>query len=74
MNRIAKLARSFRYAWRGIVTVAREEQNFRVQLVATAGVFALSWYVHVSSVEIAVLVASAGAVLVALLIFLPYLT
>ncbi len=36
-----QLHRSMRAAWRGICTVAREEQSFRVQLLAALGVASL---------------------------------
>lgn len=61
MNSIFK---SFAYAFRGIVAVAREERNFRLQLVAAVLVWALACYLRVSGSEKAVISLAIGLVLV----------
>ena len=40
--------RSFRYAFKGLVTMVREEHNFRIHLVAVAVVTGLGFYLQVS--------------------------
>ena len=64
MIKPGRLLKSFRYAWRGIATVAREEQNFRVELLAAAAVLLLAAYLRVKPAEAAVLALVCGGVLV----------
>lgn len=47
MFSLSRLIRSFRYALRGVVHVFREEQSFRVQIVAGLLVLILALYFHV---------------------------
>ena len=64
MTKIKKIAKSFGFAWRGIVMVAREEQNFGIELTAALVVAALAIILRVSHVEAAILVLVCGGVLV----------
>ena len=116
MIHISKLLRSFLFALRGIKTVFKEEQNFRIQIAGTLLVFigmillklktweqtvlvlvvmsilvlelinsTLERFVDIASPRLhiqaeaikdimagAVLIASAGAVIIGLLIFIPH--
>lgn len=58
------LKRSFKHAYRGLRRVAREEQNFRVELAIAVVVLALAVLLGVSGVELAVLTLASVAVLV----------
>ena len=62
--RLKKLRKSFLYAWRGIRTVAREEQNFRIQLIAACLVFVAAAMVQVRPTDAAILVLVTALVLV----------
>ncbi len=55
---------SVRYALRGIRTVAAEERNFRIQLVAAIAVLLLGAVLQIRSVEMAILVLVSGSILV----------
>jgi len=59
-----KFFKSFHYAARGIFKVAREEQNFRVELAAAAGVAALMFLFELSGTEKAILTLAIALVLV----------
>ncbi len=61
--RLTRLGKSFSYAWRGLRTVAREEQNFRIQLLAAACVFVLAAVLRVRPSDIALLTLVTGFVL-----------
>lgn len=50
-----KLARSFRYAARGIMMVAKEEQNFRIQLALGAAIVVLMFALGLRTAEKAML-------------------
>lgn len=56
--------RSLGFAWNGIVTLAREEQSFRLQLVAAAVLTALIFFFRLSKSETAILVVVASFTLV----------
>ena len=47
MFSLSRLIRSFRYALRGVAHVFREEQSFRIQVVAGVVVLILALYFHV---------------------------
>lgn len=64
MVSFANLKKSFAYAWKGIVRVAREEQNFRVQLAFACVVVAFMFALGLRSVEKAVLTLAIVLVLV----------
>jgi undecaprenol kinase len=64
MTTLQRLAKSFRYAARGIARVAREEQNFRIQLSLAALTVALMFLLGLSPAEKALLLLAAGFVLV----------
>lgn len=55
---------SMRYAWRGIRTVAAEEQNFRIQLAVAVVVLLLGVLLRIRTVEMAILVLVSGSILV----------
>lgn len=59
-----RLARSFRYAFQGLVRVFRSEQNFRIHVLAAALVFLLIALYPVTPLESAILVLVVVAVLV----------
>ena len=59
-----KVIRSFRHAFSGAVRVAKEEQNFRIELLAAAVVIFLMFALDMSIVERAIL----GLVIVLVLI------
>jgi diacylglycerol kinase len=52
----AQFFESFRYAWQGIVYVVRTQRNVRVHLAAAVLVLVLAVLLHLSRIEIAVLV------------------
>ncbi len=64
MNELARLGKSFRYAAKGIVTVAREEPNFRIQLGLAAAVVALMFLLGLRTPEKALLTLAIVLVLV----------
>ena len=51
MLQIRKLWRSFYYAWRGVVLVFKEEQNFRIQLIAALAITVLMFVLPVKNWE-----------------------
>jgi len=51
MIKIARLLKSFQYAFRGLVKVFREEQNLRVQTLVGFFALVLAWYFRVSAME-----------------------
>lgn len=64
MPDIGQLKRSFSYAFKGITRVAREEQNFRFQLVAAVGVIAFMFFLGLHPVEMALITLAIVLVLV----------
>lgn len=59
-----KFVRSLKFAWKGIATLARQEQSFRLQLMAAAVAAAMTWYFELSRSETALILVVAGSVLV----------
>ncbi len=59
-----KLAKSFRYAAKGVMLVAREEQNFRLQLVGAVLVTMLMFALNLRTSEKALLTLAMVVVLV----------
>ncbi|MBI4433315.1 diacylglycerol kinase [Candidatus Uhrbacteria bacterium] len=59
-----KFLQSCRFAWRGLLAVARAEQNFRIQVIVAVVVLALSVILRVRVVEFLALILVAAAVLV----------
>lgn len=51
MFNLSRMVRSFRYAARGLATVAREEQSFRVQLLAGTCVIVAAFLLPLSVAE-----------------------
>ena len=51
MLNFRRLYHSFRYAFRGLIMVWREEQNFRVQSFSAILALALAWYFHITRTE-----------------------
>lgn len=51
MLQIRKLLRSFYYAWRGVVLVFKEEQNFRIQLIVALAIAVLMFVLPVKNWE-----------------------
>lgn len=64
MLEIAKLRKSFSYAAKGVMLVAREEQNFRVQLLIGVAVVVLMFLMGVRTSEKALLTLAIVLVLV----------
>lgn len=64
MFSLTQVAKSFRYAAKGIVTVAKEEQSFRIQLVAAAVVVVLMFALGLKVSEKALLTMAVVLVLV----------
>ncbi len=64
MPNLKKLAKSFSYAAKGIRVVAREEQNFRLQLWGAVAVTVLMFALHVRTPEKALLTLAMVLVLV----------
>lgn len=59
-----KFARSMRFAWKGIRTLAHEEQSFRIQLMAAFAVLVLIVVFRLKRSEIALLLIVTTSVLV----------
>ncbi|MEI7497824.1 MAG: diacylglycerol kinase family protein [Candidatus Falkowbacteria bacterium] len=64
MIKITRLFKSFIYAFRGLVKVVREEQNFQIQLTAAILVFIAAVWLKISTTEWLVLM---GIILLVLL-------
>ncbi|MEM7724759.1 MAG: diacylglycerol kinase [Cyanobacteria bacterium P01_A01_bin.45] len=54
---------SFRYAWAGITYAFRSQRNFRIHVTVCALAVALALFLHLSSVEIAIIGITSGLVL-----------
>jgi diacylglycerol kinase len=61
---LTKLSKSFKYALKGLLVVAREEQNFRLQLLAGATVVAAMFILDLRPTEKALLTLAIVLVLV----------
>jgi diacylglycerol kinase len=59
-----RFAASLRFAWNGLVTLARQEQSFRLQLLAAAVVLVLMAVFELSRGEIALVLVVTTSVLV----------
>ena len=55
---------SFKYAWAGITYAFTTQRNFRVHTAVGSIAITLCWLLHVSTVEIAIICLTIGAVLV----------
>lgn len=64
MIRVKRLGRSFQYAFRGLLKVAKEEQNFQVELIALVLVALLALVLRVSYTDWAILIIVSALVLV----------
>ncbi|MEA3272187.1 MAG: diacylglycerol kinase [Patescibacteria group bacterium] len=64
MFKIKRIVRSFKNAFRGLITVFKEEQSFRVQVVAAIVIFCLAAYFSVKMWEAIILVLVVSFVLV----------
>ncbi|MCK5416311.1 diacylglycerol kinase family protein [Candidatus Parcubacteria bacterium] len=56
MIKFKRLLKSFKYAFRGLYKVLREEQNLRVQFFIAFIILLFAWYFHINSVELALLI------------------
>ncbi|MBI2482722.1 diacylglycerol kinase [Candidatus Uhrbacteria bacterium] len=65
MLSLRQFLQSLRFAWRGLLLVARSEQNFRIQLsvAGAVGVLAMLFRIRVGEVLVLALVATAVLVL-----------
>jgi diacylglycerol kinase len=64
MIRIKRLAKSFQYAVRGLLKVAEEEQNFRVELTVAAVVIIAALVLKVSRLDLIILILVSALVLI----------
>ncbi len=64
MIRIKRLTKSFQYAGRGLFKIIKEEQNFRVELLAAGVVVVLALFFKISRVEAVVLILVSALVLI----------
>ena len=55
MVHMKKLSASFGYAWAGIMYVLQRDQNLRIHLLIATFVLLLSIMLHISTVEISIL-------------------
>jgi diacylglycerol kinase (ATP) len=62
-NVASNLTVSFKYAWAGVTYAFQTQRNFRIHLCFGILAIALSLYLHLSSLEIAVIGLTIGAVL-----------
>jgi len=65
MIRAKRLFKSFTYACRGLGKVFKEEQNFKIEIIAGVVVLALAIYFRFSYLDLAILVLVIGLVLLA---------
>lgn len=63
MIRIKRLKQSFVYAWRGLGKVVREEQNFKIELLAGLVAILLALWSKFNYLEMAILIIVVGLVL-----------
>ncbi|MGG6292906.1 diacylglycerol kinase family protein [Leptolyngbya sp. AN02str] len=59
----SSLTSSFRYAWAGLSYAFQTQRNFRIHLVVGTLAIALSFYLQLSRIEVAVIGLTIGAVL-----------
>jgi len=64
MNAVGRFFHSLKFAFRGLLRVARSEQNFRLELLAATAVIAAMFLLELSWVERAVLFLAIALVLV----------
>lgn len=64
MIRIKRLAKSWQYAGRGLLKVAKEEQNFRVELAVAAAVMIVALILKVSRLDLIILILVSALVLI----------
>lgn len=64
MFNLKRFFRSFKFAFKGLAIVFREEQSFRVQIVALAAILALGIYFNIRIWEWTALILVAASVLV----------
>jgi undecaprenol kinase len=55
MVHIKKLSESFSYAWAGIIYVLKHDQNLRIHLIIAALVLLIGMMLHISTVEVGIL-------------------
>lgn len=63
MINLARLKKSFNYAGRGWLHVLKQEQNFKLEILAGVLVLALALYLKLKASDIAILVLTVGFVL-----------
>jgi diacylglycerol kinase len=64
MINVEQFYNSLRHALRGVVTVYRHEQNFRIQCLASVAVMLVAWWLRLSTLAFVALWLVIGAVLV----------
>jgi diacylglycerol kinase (ATP) len=63
-GRVRRIVRSFGYAFEGLATIVRTQPNFWVHVAAAIAALTLGVELHLSPVELALIVLSIGLVLV----------
>jgi undecaprenol kinase len=58
-----KFIKSFKYAFEGLITVFKSQNNFKVHVLATIVVSILGYILHISAMEWAILFLTCGVVL-----------
>ena len=51
-----KIIESFKWAIHGLRTVLKEERNFRIEILISIAIIAISYFINCSPVEIAIIV------------------
>ncbi len=64
MIRFGRLLKSFKYAFKGLFKVLKEEQNLKVQFFSAFVVVLMAWYFRVETFEWALLLLSISLVIV----------
>ncbi len=63
MIRLARLIKSFKYAFSGFRTTFKEEQNLQIQVFVGVVVLALAYFFKISKIELVFLIISIGLVM-----------
>jgi diacylglycerol kinase len=63
MIRLSRLIKSFTYAWRGLIKIAKEEQNIKIHLITALGVILAGSLFGIERIEWCLLVIVMGFVI-----------
>lgn len=64
MIRFKRLLKSFAYAGQGFYKVFKEEQNFKIEILAAGLVLAAAWWLKIDGLSVAMLIVVIGLVLI----------